>query len=489
MSMQRGFLVPFYLTDVLPGDSFRHSIDAFLRYAPMLAPVMDMEDVFFHVFFVPDRLIWDESEEFHTGGKDGTAAPVPPFLKMSDLISEDVLDVGKLPDYLGLPSFNGAPTADINVSALPFRAYQLVYNEYFRDQNLSDPVDFGLSSGDAVADITALTTMRRRAWEKDYFTSALPWTQRGAEVLMPLHIEQENINYLDQSTVVKSGAPPQDEAGLEVGASDALIAGDAGLSAGDARIENIDTIEGGSTTVRDFRRASRLEQFLEKMATGGSRYWEFLWSIFRQKSPDARLQRPELLGGSKQPVVMSEVLSTVFQETIPQGTMAGHGVSAGSSFLYKRHFVEHGWIVGFISIKPRTSYMQGVHRMWTRENRFDWGLPDFAHIGEQEVKNKELYYQGLLADDPDGTFGYQSRYAEYKYGASTVHGQFKTTLAYWHGARIFTALPVLNESFILADPTVRFFAIQDPDSEDVYVQVFNQVSAVRPLPYFGTPRL
>ena len=497
MAMNMGMLYPMLVQDVIPGDRFRVKSEIMMRLAPMLAPVMHRVNVYTHYFFVPNRLVWDEWEDFITGGKNGTAAPVSPYINVTPALVEDsYFEVGSLADFMGLPSISyTSPVNDpAQISALPFRAYQMVYNEYYRDQNLSDPVSFVTTSG-AVGDPDAikLLTLRKRAWEKDYFTSALPWAQRGPAVTMPIEgvVTSSDVEYKPISNVLDVNGDPIAVPGPLGHDSTELLAN---YGAGDipAQLQNIDEISvpGVSTTINDLRRSFALQKFLEKMARGGARYVEQILTHFGVRSSDARLQRPEYLGGGRQPVVMSEVLST-FQadEGNPQGYMAGHGISVGNTNGFKRYFEEHGWVIGIVSVIPKTAYQQGIPRMFTRQDKYDYFWPDFAHIGEQEIKYRELFYNvEAAAGTQSGTFGYTPRYAEYKYANSTVHGSMRNNLAYWHMGRIFSAgtPPQLNESFVMSDPTSRIFAVENAP-EQLYVQLYNNVRAKRLMPYFGTP--
>ncbi|WNK13218.1 MAG: major capsid protein [Microvirus sp.] len=484
LSANMGDLVPIMCQEVLPGDSFRVNSELLVRFAPMLAPMMHRVNVFTHFFFVPNRLVWSEWESFITGGADGTAAPVAPyFLGPCQPLAVPRFGLGSLPDYFGLPVTSLTPSANQKkISALPFRAYQTIYNEYYRDQNLSTAVPITKNSGeiDIIADaaeLDATLSMRKRSWEHDYFTSALPWSQRGGAVAVP----GDGAYYTKQG-----GTNDGDPA-----AAGAVTMGAGGIlqdSAPDNLRHEV------STLINDLRKANSLQRFLEKMALGGSRYVEQMKTMFGVSSSDARLQRPEYLGGSRSPVVVSEVLSN-FQfsgdaEGLPQGNMAGHGIAAGSNHGFKRSFEEHGYVIGILSVLPKTAYQQGLPKHFQRFDRFDYAWPDFAHLGEQEVLTRELYWDmGLPQQGNDSTFGYQARYADYKYQPSTVHGDFRENLAFWHMSRIFTAEPSLNAGFVESDPTTRIFAVEDPALHHLYCQVYNDVSALRPLPYFGTPSL
>jgi len=480
LSLKMGNLVPIMVQEVLPGDNFKVNSEIMLRMAPMIAPIMHRVNVFCHYFFVPNRIIWNNWEDFITGGPDGTSSPVHPFLKLQDT---NLIEPGTLADYMGMPNLTEAePIIFQPVSALPFRAYAEIYNEFYRDQTLDNPIVFSKGDGDSQADYVALTTMRQRAYEKDYFTSALPWAQRGpksgAQVSYP--------NNGGASTVKKSSDGTQIQDGALQSTGGVAFVGSVG-----ARIETQ-----GEILIEELRRANALQRWLERNARGGARYIEQLLSHFGSAPNDARLQRPEYLGGGRQPVVISEVLNTAGAPSggpvlDPVGEMSGHGISVGSKNSFRKSFTEHGHVIAIMSVIPKTGYMQGIPKMYMKNDRFDYAWPEFANIGEQEILNKELYYTGAAANNAEGTFGYTPRYAEYKYKMGTVHGEFKTSLSYWHLARIFANQPTLNSEFTRCKPddTKRIFAVTSQETDDIYCQVFHNVSAIRPLPYFGTPSL
>lgn len=474
LSCRMGDLIPTYVQEVVPGDHFKGSTEIMMRLAPMVAPVMHRINVFMHYFFVPNRIIWDDWEEFITGGKDGEAAPVLPKIMTTTATRAP----GSIFDYMGCPSqFDG----NFPVSALPFRAYQQIYNDYYRDQNLIDeiPIDDN-SAGSHV--------ILKRAWEKDYFTSALPFSQRGPAVKIPISGEFTP-QYTTKSRILNSGTdgpfPVTGDLSTEAGLQNIQVAG----SVEDARIENLEeqqTIDNLNATINDLRTSSALQRWLEKQARGGARYIETILHHFNVKSSDARLQRAEYLGGGKQPVVISEVLNTSATTTEPQGNMSGHGVATGNTNQFKYKAEEHGYIIGVMSVLPRTAYQQGFPRhLVNRDDKEEFYWPEFSNLGEQEVKNYEIYAQGNSADyDP---FGYQQRYAEMKYASDSVHGAFKTSLDFWHLGRIFATPPALNEDFVNADPDTRIFAVEEGDH--LWVQLYNNIKALRPMPYFSNPQL
>lgn len=484
MGIEMGQLIPILVQEIVPGDRFRVQSEILCRFAPLLSPMMHRVNVRTEFFFVPNRLVWDEWEDFITGGVDGEAEPVAPFYKTST--TEERFPPGGFPDFMGLPLVP-AMAAPLNISVLPFRAAALIWNEYYRDQTLHDPIEFSKASGEMnETEWDKISQHLPRCWEKDYFTSALPFAQRGGEVLMPIE-GTGTVTYKNPAIFLQAGGTPPIVAGDLQHDNTGQVYGEGGLT---GTFDNIDdvTLVNGSTTINELRRAIKLQEWLEKNARGGARYIEQILSHFGVVSSDARLQRPEYLGGGRTPVVISEVLSTFESDggDIPQGNMAGHGISVGNQNGFSRRFEEHGFVIGFMSVLPRTAYQQGLNRMFTRFDKLDYYWPEFAHLGEQEVKNKELF----VANDAQNevTFGYQSRYCDYKYKESTVHGSFKDSLNFWHMGRIFAGRPELDAAFVESNPTTRVFAVPAAD-EHLYVQIYNRIDALRPMPYFGTPSI
>lgn len=499
-SLNAGDLVPILCEEVVPGDSFRVNTEMLARMAPMLAPVMHRINIFTHYFFVPNRLVWNEWQDFITGGPDGTLEPVMPHLTPAIANNNpELFTVGQLADYMGIPpNFVDPSSPDpggLPIHVLPFRAYQLIYNEYYRDQNLEDPVPFHLNSGLIDSnEVVELFQLRNRCWEKDYFTSALPFAQRGGSVHIPtagsgtVYYEANGNRQIAGRTV----AGNQDDLGLE----SQFIAGEdpkLGVTTSTGQKANAWLDPNGTykvdvtnttTNINDLRTSVRLQTWLEKMARGGSRYIEQIFSHFGVKSSDSRLQRPEYLGGGKSPIMISEVLQTSESQDTPQANMAGHGLSVGNTHQFKRYFEEHGYIIGIISILPKTAYQQGVPRTFLRQDKFDFFWPDFAHLGEQEIKQAEIFYNPSTSAN---TFGYTPRYAEYKYCPSRVAGDYRSNKNYWHMGRIFSEEPVLNASFVHSQPTQRIFAVEDPDYHKYYLHVHHNVKAIRPMPKYGTP--
>ncbi|MDI9312780.1 MAG: major capsid protein [Limnohabitans sp.] len=478
LSANMGDLTPILTLECVPGDKFDLSCESMIRFAPLTAPVMHRMDVTMHYFFVPNRILWDNWEKYITDANSGL---VRPYLSSEEFEARYAANNGtcrQTMDYLGVPPPPNSST-NTQLTAFPFAAYQSIYNEYYRDQNLVVPVNYKLNDGDnytSWARFRELTTLRKRAWEHDYFTASLPFAQKGPAVDIPLGSIQDDadIHIQPNTATTLTGTPINVD--LSISANNAttdIFAKTTGL-----QVE--------PTTINELRRAFRLQEWLEKNARGGTRYIENILAHFGVKSSDARLQRPEYITGVKSPVVVSEVLQTGQSDSTPQGNMAGHGISVSSGRTGSYYCEEHGYIIGIMSVMPKTAYQQGIPRTFLKNDSLDYFWPSFAHIGEQEVQLQELY--AYTANNQD-TFGYVPRYAEYKYMPSRVAGDFRNTLDYWHLGRIFANEPALNEEFITctSDDTSRIFAVEDPDAQKLYCHVLNKIKAVRPMPKYGTP--
>lgn len=491
LSAKMGWLVPTACIEAVPGDIFGISCESLLRFAPLLAPIMHRVDVTMHYFFCPNRILWPQWEEFITNTKVGSPAalPVPPFVELSAVQGNN-----RLPNYLGIPRSDFA-IGTLVVSALPFAAYQRIWNDFYRDQNLISELAWitagGLSNGNNIANIAELITMRLRAWEHDYFTSSLPFAQKGDSVDIPLGDvrlkpladllpgQTQTLRKASDYSLLTGVKPLQEDTGF--------------LSTDDNPNPDILTLmdpnstwDVDATTINDLRLAFRLQEYLEKQARGGTRYIENILAHFGVRSSDKRLQRPEYITGIKSPVSISEVLNTTGTVDDPQGNMSGHGVAVTTG-NYGRFFCEeHGFIMGIMSVTPKTAYQNGLHKMWSRlSDPTEYYFPTFANIGEQEVKNKEIFaWQGINPDN--ATFGYVPRYAEYKFIGNRVAGDFQTSLDFWHLGRKFTATPLLNQSFIECNPSDRIFAVQDA-VDNLWVQVYHRIKAIRRMPKFGIP--
>ena len=372
---------------------------------------------------------------------------------------------------------------------MPMAAYQAIWNEYYRDQNLQTEVDYKLIDGDNT-DSYRWITIRNRCWEHDYFTAALPFAQKGQAVDIPLGegtVEWNPTNPGAGNPRIRGVVSGLDNTGDLAAAAGQLQNTGGGVQPAlgyDPNGTLTTTIE--PTTINDLRRAFKLQEWLERNARGGTRYIENILSHFGVKSSDKRLQRPEYITGAKSPVVISEVLNTTGTETLPQGNMAGHAYSVNAGNYGSYYCEEHGYIIGVMSIMPKTAYQQGIPKHFLKYEDFtQYYWPTFAHLGEQEVLNKELYVDHST---PNGTFGYVPRYSEYKYQPSRVAGDFRTTLDFWHLGRIFATQPSLNAAFVECNPGKRIFAVEGA-TDSLYCHVMNKVKAVRPMPKFGTPMM
>lgn len=475
LSCDMGEIVPCGLTEVLAGDSIQQATSALVRAAPLLSPVMHPVRVSIHHWFVPNRLIWEDWESFITGGPDGMDASVFPTITSPAVTG---FGTGSLADYLGVPT--GIP--DLEVSALPFRAYALIYNEWYRDQDLVSKLPLDVTSG---PDSTTNKDLQVGAWEKDYFTTARPWEQKGPSITVPLGTEApvlglgKNNDTFNQSTITvresDGTTTVYDHAQIIDNASgDQRMYVEGTAASGDAW-PNIraDLTNASAITVNALREALALQRYEEARARYGSRYIEYL-RYLGVRSSDSRLQRPEYLGGGQDVIQFSEVLQTG-EGTNPVGTLRGHGISATRSNRYRRFFEEHGFVLTFLVVRPKTIYGNGLFRHWNRRTKEDFWQRELQHIGQQEVLNKEVY---AGHSSPDGVFGYQDRYDEYRRQESSIAGEFReSTLNFWHMARIFSGDVALNESFIECIPTERTFAV--PSQDVLYVMAKHRIQARR----------
>lgn len=483
-----GELVPCGLTEVLPGDSIQQATNALVRASPLLSPVMHPIQCRIHHWFVPHRLVWDDWEKFITGGPDGMDASVFPTIAMP---ADTGFAVGSLADYLGVPT--GVPLASgVTVSALPFRAYALIFNEWYRDQDLVTPLTIDTTSG---ADSTTDKDLQVCAWEKDYFTSSRPWEQKGPAITVPLGTRANvlGLGITTGSTVLADSNNQIQSDGIAIdgfvrsfGTEMFLQAtANANFSAMNPPNLYADLSDASAVTVNVLREALALQRYEEARARYGSRYTEYL-QYLGVKSSDARLQRPEYLGGGQNTIQLSEVLQTAADGANPVGTLRGHGISSMRSNRFRRFFEEHGYVITLLSIRPKTIYATGLFRHWNRRTKEDFWQKELEHIGQQEVLVKEVY---AGADGtplgPEDVFGYQDRYDEYRRTESSIGGEFRTTdLNYWHLARIFAADVALNDTFVECVPTERTFAV--PSKDVFYIMAKHQIQARRLVCQKGT---
>lgn len=497
LSTRMGKLVPVFVSEALPNDTFKVNTEVLLRFAPLLAPIFHRVNVFVHFFFVPTRLLYADWEKLITNGRLGTdTPPVSPYINVQFAADEGYFEQGSLADYLGVPPIPTASASawtDRRLSALPFAAYFKIWEDYYRDRNYREDSEcLPLASGDVEGDwYEDLLTLRTRAWQHDYFTSALPFTQRGDEVLIPM---EAAVTYLDQSIVkTAAGGVPTDGA---IRSASGLL--ESSVVGQDARIENIDEIANSTITINDLRQAVRLQEWLERNAIAGSRYNESIMAHFARKTSDGRLQRAEYLGGGRVPVQISEIMTTAWSEdgdanAVPPANMAGRASTYSTKNFFRYNCEEHGFVMGIMSVMPNSGYMQGIPRMFLNRKTFlDYPWPSFAHLGEQEVYKYELYSDPATVPSGDTTgpiFGYQSRYADWKHIPNSAHGDFRNTLDFWHLDRKFSSVPALGETFVTFEDALqdRIFAVSGSDT--LWCYIHNSVSCVRSLPYFGTPML
>lgn len=513
-TFDEGYLVPFFLDEVLPGDTFNLETSLLCRMATPIAPIMDniFLDTFY--FFVPNRLVWDNWEKFN--GQQDNPGDSTDYL-VPTLADGTEFEVGSLGDYFGIPT--GVALDEIN--ALPFRAYNLIYNEWFRDENLQDSLPVPKDDGsDVYEDNYAL---RRRGKRHDYFTSALPWPQKGPGVEIPLgttasmsghapvvfggvyplaggsrnssepftglqlaistNTANSNSYSVDPRQYASSSSPSMETVtGFANNASPVF----ADLSPG-----IVDLTSATAATINSLRQAFQLQRLFERDARGGTRYTEIIRSHFGVVSPDARLQRPEYLGGSSTRININPVVQTSSTDsTTPQGNLSAFGVLGDTKHGFSKSFTEHGYIIGLVNVRADLTYQQGLNRIWSRRTRFDYYWPVLAHLGEQAILNKEIYAQGNSKDEE--VFGYQERYAEYRYFPSIITGKFRSTysqpLDSWHLSQKFDSLPTLSGEFIEDKPPIsRVVAV--PSEPHFLLDTYFNLKCIRPMPLYGIPGL
>lgn len=497
-TFKMGYLYPVNLTEVLPGDSVQLSTSVFLRLAPMVVPVM--HPVYMHLsnFFVPSRILWDGFEDFITGGPDGTDTSVLPKVALNVTNSP----VGSLADAFGIPVQMLKDAKTFSVNSLPFIAYYMIWNEYFRDQDLNEAIDLSTITG-APSSLSLL----RPSWAKDYFTTARPWPQKGPDVSVPVNLTAAGAPTIT-GTVVGNGIPRFGvvDSGTDVSnRQNTLYVGSENeatvnynsnsrttlLNWQDPALKvNIDYTSGnpelGSVNINDLREAFALQRFEEHRSMFGSRY-EDLLRYLGVRPQDARLQLPEYLGGFSAPVQFSEVLQTSSDaERSGVGDMYGHGIGATKGRRIRRFIPEHGYVMSLLTVRPIPVYSQGLERLWSKENRFDFWQKEYEHIGQQEIRNSEVYADGDTAQDK-ATFGYQNRYDEYRRGVNIITGEFRSNQDYWTMARIFASRPTLNGDFVTCMPTDRIFQVNEQNSDQCYAMVKNNIIAKRLVSKNGNP--
>lgn len=516
-----GKLIPVFIDEVLPGDTTRMSVNYFARLATPIKPIMDNIYLDWFFFFVPNRLVWEHWQNFcfeQEDPDDSTDYVIPTVAATGN--SKNAY-IGSLWDYFGLPVNTSGNLSGI--SALPFRGVYLIWNEWFRDENLQKSIK--IQKGDTNEVLDSSRSADQPSWvftsgtnivpglacpprgkRHDYFTSALPWTQKGPGVSIGLAGTAPvqgnfSISGFQTGTVTAEDTNNSLQA-LAVAGKVGRISGYPEITSWPTKNVTVgglsqsglyaDLDESSIFTINSLRTAFQMQKFYERLARGGSRYTEVLRSFFGVVSPDARLQRPEFLGSFTKMVNVNPIAQTsATDDTSPQGNLSAYGVTAAKFHGFTKSFVEHGYVFGFVCARADLTYQQGINKMWLRSTVYDFYWPTFAHLGEQAIELREIYAQGSEADTT--VFGYQERYAEYRYKPSQITGKFRSSVAdgsldVWHLSQFFKNAPTLNEEFIVENPPIsRIIAV--PSEPEFLLDIGFRYTTVRPMPMFGTPGL
>jgi hypothetical protein len=484
-----GYLIPFFVDEVLPGDTHKLNATLFARFATLLYPLMDNMFIDVHYWFVPNRLVYENWQQLCGERKPNPDSSIDYEVPTVTSASTTDFDQGSIYDYMGVPT----KISGLEISSLPLRAYNLIYNEWYRSESLQNSVTVSTSSA---ADSPSDFTLLRRGKRYDYFTSCLPWPQRGTAVKLPLtgnaDVVTNGLNPLLsngagitdglwRSAAAPTTNPIMELTGTTTGVGNLVFGSETGLQA--------DLSSVTAATINDLREAFQVQRFQEREARGGDRYVEILKSFFGVTSPDQRLQRPEFLHGSSTPLIVTPVANTSATATENQGELSAYGTATETSSGFIHSFVEHGHIIGILSARADLSYQQGLNRMWSRRNRLNFYWPVFAHLGEQPVLQKEIEALGTSADD--NVFGYQEAWADYRYKNSTISGLFRSnatgSLDAWHLAQDLST-PALNSTFIQDNPPTSRVKANTSDP-DFILDGYIQLHSVRPMPTYSVPGL
>lgn len=508
-----GSIIPFYVDEVLPGDTHKIRTSKVVRMQTLLTPVMDNLYLDTYYFFVPNRIVWSHWKQFMGENTESAWIPQTEYQVPQLTAPDGGFAEGTIADYMGVPT----KVSNLSVNALPFRAYALIMNEWFRDENLSDPLNIplddasvqGVNTGNFVTDVAKGGLPYTAAKLHSYFTSALPSPQKGPDVTIPIVSGNLPVFAAENGTYIPAELrnnpllfrATSDSSIHAVQADGSSYPAGLQLAAGSTANPNLSPVnlfaqsDVAAATINQLRLAFQIQKMYERDARGGTRYIEILKSHFGVTSPDARLQRPEYLGGNRIPITINQVVQnsgSVEGET-PQGTTTAYSLTTDIHQEFTKSFVEHGFIIGVMVARYDHTYQQGLERFWSRMDRFDYYWPVFANIGEQAILNKEIYAQGIATDDE--VFGYQEAWADYRYKPSRVSGEMRsnaeTPLDVWHLADDYSSLPTLSDSWIREDPTNvdRVLAVTSSVSNQLFCDIFVQNKTTRPMPLYSIPGL